>query len=268
MKPVAAVALLAASVASAQPTKQAPAQAAASPKVGGAVVPAWAVIEQKTRASWAEEYPRETIVTIERVGEPKFVDEPGKTETSSSTSSSSVWDWSWNETTWQTTIKGREGAFLRQTMNVLVERQNKTRAKFTVAALYKLVGSQWTFVEIPVGKVEELAAAGAPAQPADADASKIFADAWGKMRPDFTVGGVNVLSKEFHQSGGRYWLTYKLSIDVTGTDKAPASLKGKRAVCTPSDYSSVLKWDKEAATWTADESMIGNINETADCKEP
>lgn len=261
-----ATALLASSLASAQPTKQ-PQQAAAVQKVGGGVVPTWAQIEKLTRDRWAEMYPRETIVSIERIGEPKFTDEPGKVETSTSSSMSSVWDWSWNETTWQTTTKGREGAFLRQTMNVTAERPNKTRAKFNVGALYKLVGSQWTFVEIPVGKVEEIAGAGAPAQPSDADASKIFADAWTRTRPDFTEISVKVNAREFHQSGGRYWLTYKLSVDATGTEKGPATLKGKRAVCEPADYSSVLKWDKDAAKWVADESMIGMINETSACKE-
>jgi hypothetical protein len=59
-----------------------------------------------------------------------------------------------------------------------------------------------------------------------------------------------------------------LIVDVTGTDKAPSELKGKRATCEPADYSSVLKWDKDAAKWVADEKMIGMINEMAYCKEP
>jgi hypothetical protein len=242
--------------------------AAVAQKVGGAVVPAWTQIEKTVRSSWVERYPRETIVSIEKVGDPKFTDEPGKVETSTSSISSSVWDWSWNETSWTTTTKGREGAFLRQTIIATVERPNKTRAKFTVAAMYKLVGSQWTFVEIPVGKVEEIARAGAPGQPNDADASRIFTEAWAKTRPDFAVRGVKVAGKEFHQYGGRYWVTYNLVVDITGTDKAPASLKGKRATCEPSADSSVLKWDKDAAKWVADESAIGMINETSYCKEP
>lgn len=249
---------------------QQPTQAGAPPaaKVGGAVVPTWPAMEKVVRTQWAERYARETIIAIEKVGEPKFTDEPGKVETTTSSAYSSVWDWSWNETSWSSTTKGREGAFLRQTMLVTAERANKTRAKFTVAALYKLVGSQWTFVEIPVGKVEELAGAGAPAQPSDADASKLFADAWTASRPDFTVHGVRVNAKEFHQSGGRYWISYKLVVEVTGTDKAPASLKSKRALCEPADYNSQLKWDKDASKWVADEKTISMINETADCKEP
>lgn len=249
--------------------QQQPAQAGTpAPKIGGAVVPLWSGIEKTVRSQWAERYARETIVTIDKVGEPKFTDEPGKVETSTSSASSSVWDWSWNETTWSTTTKGREGAFLRQTMIVTAERPNKTRAKFTVAALYKLVGSQWQFVEIPVGKVEELAGAGAPTQLADADAEKLFAEAWTRARPDFTVHGVKIKAKEFHQSSGRYWVTFALTVDATGTDKAPASLKAKRVLCEPADYNSQLKWDKAAAKWVTDDNTIATINETADCKEP
>lgn len=248
---------------------QQPTQAGAAPaKIGGAVVPLWPAMEKTVRSQWAERYARETIVAIEKVGEPKFTDEPGKVETTTSSAMSSVWDWSWNETSWSTTTKGREGAFLRQTMIVTAERPNKTRAKFTVAALYKLAGGQWTFVEIPVGKVEELAGSGAPAQLADADAEKVFADAWTRSRPDFTVHGVKIKAKEFHQSGGRYWVTFKLTVDATGTDKAPESLKARRVTCEPADYNSKLLWDKDAAKWVADEKAISMINEAADCKEP
>ena len=251
-----------------QPARPAQAGTPAPQKVAGAVIPAWAQIEKSLRARWAESYPRETVVTVEKVGEPQYIDEPGKIETSSSTMYSNVWDWSWNSTTHTTVTKGREGAFLRQDVAVTAERPNKTRAKFHVAALYKLQGGQWSFVEVPVGKVEEIAGAGAPAQPSDADAAKIFADAWSSSRPDFTVHGATVVSKEFKQSGGRYWVTYKLKVDVTGTDKAPASLKGNRAVCEPADYSSVLKWDKDAAKWVADDKMIAMVNETSACTVP
>jgi hypothetical protein len=252
----------------AQQPRAAQAGAPAPQRIAGAVVPAWTQMEQKLRARWAESYPRETVVAVEKVGEPKYIDEPGKIETSSSTSYSSVWDWSWSSSTHTTVTKGREGAFLRQDVAVTAERPNKTRAKFHVAALYKLTGGQWSFVEIPVGKVEEIAGAGAPAQPSDDEAAKLFAAAWTASRPDFTVHGATVVSKEFRQSGGRYWLTYKLKVDVTGTDKAPASLRGNRAVCEPADYSSVLRWDKDAAKWVADDKMIATVNETSYCTVP
>ena len=239
-----------------------------SRRIGGAVVPAWTQTEKSLRDRWAQSYPREIVIAVEKVGEPQYIEEPGKIDMTSSHSYSSVWDWSWSSTTTTTITKGREGAYLRQDVAVTAERPNKTRAKFQVAALYKLTGGQWSFVEVPVGKVEELAGAGAPAQPSDADAAKIFADAWTAARPDFTVHGATVVSKEFKQSGGRYWLTYKLKVDVTGTDKAPASLKGTRAVCEPADYSSVLRWDKDAAKWVADDKMIAMVNETSACTVP
>jgi hypothetical protein len=257
--------LLAVPLAAQQPTQSGAPTAA---KVGGAVVPTWVTMETLIRKEWAERYPRESIALIEKIGEPKFTDEPGKVETTSSSASSSVWDWSWNETSWSTTTKGREGAFLRQTMIVTAERPNKTRAKFTVAALYKLTGTTWQFVEMPVGKVEEIAGAGAPVQPSDAEAAKLFRDAWTANRPDFTTDAVKINAREFHQSGGRVWITFKLAIDATGTEKGPAAFKGKRVVCEPADYSSQLKWDKDAAKWVADANSISMVNETSACREP
>jgi hypothetical protein len=249
---------------------QQPTQASAPParRIAGAVAPTWPQIEKSLRERWAQSYPRETVVAVDKAGEPQYIEEPGKIETTSSTMYSNVWDWSWNSTTHTTVTKGREGAYLRQDIAVTAERPNKTRAKFHVAALYKLTGGQWSFVEVPVGKVEELAGASAPAQPTDAEAAKLFAAAWTATRPDFTVHGATVVSKEFKQSGGRYWLTYKLKVDVTGTDKAPASLKGNRALCEPADYSSVLRWDKESAKWVADDKMIAMVNETSYCTVP
>ncbi|MEO6120229.1 MAG: hypothetical protein ABIP12_06010, partial [Terriglobales bacterium] len=244
-----------AAAAQAPPAKKA-AQKASPPKIAGATVPAWPQMEALLRKEWATRHPNETLVAVERIGEPTYSDEPGSSTTTSSTSGSFDWNsWGWNENTFSSTIKGREGSFLRQKVEVTAERANKTRAKFSVAALYKLVGGKWTFAEMPVGKVEELAGTGAPAQPTDADAAKIFAAAWGKMRPDLTVGKVQVLGKQFNQSKGRYWLTYKLAVSAMGTPKAVASLKGKAVKCTPADYSSVLKWNKDAAKWEADESM-------------
>ena len=254
----------------AAPLAAQPTQAGAPPakRIGGAVVPAWPQTEKSLRERWAASYPRETVVAVEKIGEPQYIEEPGKIDMTSSQSYSSVWDWSWSSTTTTTITKGREGAYLRQDVAVTAERQNKTRAKFQVAALYKLTGGQWSFVEVPVGKVEELAGAGAPAQPSDEDAASIFAAAWNASRPDFTVQRVTVVAREFKQSGGRYWLTYKLKVDVTGTEKAPAAFKGNRAVCEPADYSSVLRWDKDAAKWMADDKMIAMVNETSACAVP
>src|SRR3954468_2389191 len=173
--------------------------------MAGAAIPPWTTMETLLRKEWATRHPSETILKMEKIGDPTYSDEPGKTETFSSTSSSGVenWeDWSTHDTSWSTTIKGREGSYLRQKVDVTAERTNKTKAKFSVAALYKLAGGKWTFAEMPVGKVEELAAAGAPAQPSDADAAKIFTAAWTDVRPDFKVSSIKVTGKEFNQSKG------------------------------------------------------------------
>ncbi len=244
------------------------AQKAPAQKIAGATVPAWAQMEALLRKEWVTRHPQETVVTVERVGDPTYSDEPGSSTTSTSTSGSFDWNsWGWNENTFTNTIKGREGSFLRQKVDVTAERANKTRAKFSVAALYKLVGGKWTFAEMPVGKVQELAGAGAPVQPSDAEAAKIFAAAWAKVRPDFTVGKIQVLKKEFNQSKGRVWVTYNLAVSAQGTAKAVSSLKGKAVKCTPADYSSVLKWNKDTSKWEADEGAIANINETGQCEE-
>lgn len=234
-------------------------------KEGGAAVPTWIAIEKVTRTAWAERHPGETIVSIERRGEPEFAEESGKVDVSTSTSYSSVWDWSWSSTQHTTITKGREGSHLRQMIVVTVERANKTRARFHIAALYKLVGGQWTFVELPVGKVEELAGADAPPQPGDAEAGALFAAAWNRARSDFTTQAVSVKAKEFKQYRGRYWLTYQLVVEVTGTAKAPSAFAGRSATCEPADYSSVLNWDATAKAWMPDEKMIANVNESGAC---
>lgn len=243
-------------------------QAKASAKIAGAAAPTWAAIEAQVRKTWAERYATEKIVTVAKVGEATFNDEPGKSETYSTSSSEFDWsDWSFHDNSWSTTIKGREGSFLRQMVDVTVERANQTKAKFHVAALYKLVGKAWTFAEMPVGQVEELAGAGSAAQPNDADAAKMFAVAWANVRPDFTVTGVKVTGKEFHQYKANQWITYKLEIRATGTAKASSKFKSKTVVCKPQDFSSQLKWDKAKSAWAADESSIQTINEDGVCEE-
>jgi hypothetical protein len=239
-----------------------------SPKtMAGAPMPTWTQIEAQVRHWWADTYPKETVRKVEKIGEPAFNAEPGKTETMTSSSSEFDWsDWSFHDTSWSTTIKGREGSYLRQMVNVTVERPNKTQAKFHVAALYKLTGKAWQFAELPVGQVEELAAAGSPAQPSDADMAKIFTAGWSNARPDFKVLGVKIAGKEFHQSQGRFWLTCKIAVTVEGSAKSSAKYKGKRFVCKPADYNSVLKWDPAKSAWAPDESMIQNINEDAWCE--
>jgi len=234
---------------------QAGPQSKAKAKSGSADdVPTWEAMKTQIEDQWKTSYPREKILNIEKKGGPEFTQEAGKTET--------IWDGNW---TIIVPIKGREGSYCRQTALVTVERANKTRARFTVAALYKRVGNQWEFAEVPVStNVEELASADSPAGPSNEEAVKIFTDAWGKIRPDFEVKSIEVLGKpEFHHSAPRYWLTYKLSLEVTGTKKGERERYGKKFKCEPADYSSVLKWDAQNKVWAADEDMIKNFNESS-----
>jgi hypothetical protein len=263
-----AICLLLAPSASAQSSAKAAQKPTSGVTAAGAAVPTWAEMEALLRKEWATRHPKETIIKIEKVGDPTYSDEPGKTETFSGTSSSGVenWeDWSWHESSWSTTIKGREGSYLRQKVDVTAERANKTKAKFSVAALYKLTGKTWQFAEMPVGKVEELAGGGSPQQPSDAEAAQIFKAAWSNIRPDFNVLSIKVQSKEFNQSKGNVWLTYKLAISVVGSAKASAKYKGNKFLCTPPSYSSVLKWDATKSAWAADENPIRDINEDSQC---
>jgi hypothetical protein len=99
--------------------------------------------------------------------------------------------------------------------------------------------------------------------PPDADAIKVFTQAWARLRPDFSVTAITVKAKEPHQSQERRWITYKLAILATGTDQGAKSMAGKSYLCEPADYSSVLKWDADAKMWKVDESMIKNFNESS-----
>ena len=101
-----------------------------------------------------------------------------------------------------------------------------------------------------------------PATPPDADAIVVFMQAWTKLRPDFSVSSVAVKSKEPHAYQERRWITYKLTITATGTDKGSKSMLGKVYICEPDEFSSVLKWDADATMWKVDESMITNFNES------
>ena len=104
--------------------------------------------------------------------------------------------------------------------------------------------------------------------PSDADVIKVFTAAWGKNRPDFTVLSIAVKAKDPHQYQDRRWINYKLSIMVTGTDQGSKSMAGKKYLCEPEDYSSVLKWDADAKMWKVDESMVKNFNESSCAAKP
>lgn len=104
--------------------------------------------------------------------------------------------------------------------------------------------------------------------PGDADAAKVFTQAWGRLRPDFTVTSLTVKSKEVKSYQERRWINYKLAIMVTGTDQGSKSMAGKKYLCEPADYSSVLKWDAEAKMWKPDEGMIRDFNESSCTLKP
>ena len=103
----------------------------------------------------------------------------------------------------------------------------------------------------------------AVAPPSNAQAVTLFSAAWKKLRPDFDVQKIEVLKSEAKQHQDRRWITYKLAISATGTDKGSREMYQKKYRCTPEDYSSVLKL--EGANWVPDEKMIANVNETRDC---
>ena len=101
------------------------------------------------------------------------------------------------------------------------------------------------------------------APPSSAQAGVLFAEAWKKHRPDFEVQSVQVVKSEPKQHQDRRWITYKLVVLVTGTDKGSREMYQKKYRCTPEDYSSVLKLD--GGNWLPDTNMIRDMNEARDC---
>jgi hypothetical protein len=215
---------------------------------------AWPSVQKQLQQHWKTTYPTEKVLKIEPKGAVQYYATERRTEVDAS------WGWIWDSRVIET-----QGAFARQVALVTAERPDKTQARFEVAALFQNNGKQWQFRQIVVGKSENLSAAKAGDLPSSADAARIFTAAWKKTRPDFEVHSVEVLGSEAKQSQERRWVTYKLAVLATGTDKGSKSMYGKRYRCTPADYSSVLKL--ESGAWVADEKMIGNINESTDCKE-
>ena len=108
-----------------------------------------------------------------------------------------------------------------------------------------------------------LAQAKTPSPPSKAQAAAIFTEAWKKLRPDFEVHSVEVLKSEPKQHQDKRWITYRLAIIATGTDKGSRSMYQKKYRCTPEDYDSVL--NLQDGRWVADEKMIKTVNESRDC---
>ena len=212
----------------------------------------WPAVQKQLAEHWKKTYPTEKILKMEQKGSLEYYATERRTEVDFS--------WGW---VWDSRIIERNGAFARQVANVTVERANKTQASFEVAALFERMGNAWQSKGVAVRASKDLSAAKAGDLPSSAQAVTIFTEAWKKHRPDFAVEKVEVLKSEPKQSGDRRWVTYKLAIIATGTDKGSQSMYQKKYRCTPEDYSSVLKL--EGGQWVADDKMIKNVNEARDC---
>jgi hypothetical protein len=212
----------------------------------------WPAVQKQLTEHWKKTYPTEKILKVEKKGNLQYYATERKYEI----------DASWGYI-WSSSIIERSGAFARQVADVTVERANKTQAKFEVAALFERMGNAWQSKGVAVRASKDLSAAKAADLPSSAQAVAIFTEAWKKHRPDFAVEKVEVLKSEPKQSGDRRWITYKLAITATGTDKGSQSMYQKKYRCTPEDYSSVLKL--EGGSWVPDEKMIKNVNESRDC---
>jgi len=212
----------------------------------------WPTVRAQLEAHWKKTYPAEKILKIEQKGPVQYYGSERTTEVDAS--------WGW---VWDVRVIERQGAFARQVADVTVERADKTQARFQMASLFEHMGGAWRFKQVVVGKSENLSAAKAGDLPSNAQAVAIFTAAWKKIRPDFEVHSIEVLKSEPKQSQDRRWITYKLAITATGTDKGSRSMYQKKYRCTPEDYSSVLKL--EGGNWLPDSNMIRDVNESRDC---
>ena len=215
-------------------------------------VTSWPAVRGQLEGHWKKTYPAEKILKVEKKGALQYYGSERTTEVDAS--------WGW---VWDVRVIERQGAFARQVAEVTVERADKTQARFQMAALFEHRGGAWRFKQVVVGKSQDLSAAKAGDLPSSAQAVAIFTAAWKKIRADFDVHSIEVLKSEAKQSQDRRWITYKLAITATGTDKGSRSMYQKKYRCTPEDYSSVLKL--EGGSWVADASMIRDMNEARDC---
>lgn len=213
---------------------------------------AWPAVRKQIEADWKKGYANEKILRIEQKGPVQYYSSERRTELLES------WGWVWGSV-----LVDKQGAFARQVAHVTVERANKTQARFEVAALYQRTGNAWSYRQMAVGESKDLTAAKAGDLPSGAQATALFTEAWKKHRPDFDVHSVEVLKSEPKQHQDRRWITYKLAITATGTDKGSRAMYQKKYRCTPEDYSSVLKL--EGGSWVPDDKMIKNVNESRDC---
>jgi hypothetical protein len=218
----------------------------------------WPEVQRKIEEHWKTTAPREQLLSIAQQGGPQY-------SSSERVTNSAYIGSSWYSA-WVTSYKTIQGSFARQVALVTVERENKSRARFEVAALYRGEGESWLFDKIAIGPVTELGAPGDPAQPGEAQAMEIFRQAWAKNRADLEVKSMKPLAPPtLSGTSKRRVLRYRLEVSAQGTAKASKKYRGQSLVCRPADYSSVLIWDREQGAWRADESMIKILNEDRDC---
>jgi len=229
------------------------AQQKAAPKSTARPGPAWETVKVQVEKDWARQFPREKIIAIEKKGEPDFKHEYGGSETSTFGSASFDWDdWgaSWTET--KVTREKPKGFFYRQLVLVTAERANGSRARFTMAAVFKEGAKGWEFEELATRAdlVEELGGGGEVpvAPPADA-ARKLFLEAAQKQcLPEYKIATVKLEGQPtLGRSGKRFWYTYKVILDGV----TPA---GEKVQCEVTDLST-LRWDAEKKTWAPDSSF-------------
>lgn len=223
----------------------------------GGLLP-WPEVKRKIEDHWKTAAPQERVLSIKQQGKPQY---SASQRVTNSTHIGSSW-----YSAWITSYETIQGSFARQVALVTVERANKSRARFEVAALYRGEGKSWLFDKIAIGPVTELGAPGDPAQPDEAAALNIFRQAWANMRADLEVKTMKLLAPpKLSGTSKRRVLRYRLEVGALGTDQASKKYQGQSLICRPADYSSVLIWDKERGAWRADESMIKIINEDRDC---
>ena len=229
------------------------AQQKAAPKSVGRPGPSWETVKAQVEKDWARQFPKEKVIAIEKKGEADFKHEYGGSETTTFGSDSFDWyDWSssWTET--KVTTEKPKGFFYRQLVLVTAERANGSRARFTMAAVYKQGTKGWDFEELATraDMVEELGGGGdVPAAPPDDVARKLFLESAQKQcLPEYKISTAKLEgTPTLGRSGKRSWYIYKVTLD----GETP---KGDKVKCEVTDVST-LRWDADKKAWTPDSSF-------------
>ncbi len=226
----------------------------AAPKPAAPNAPTWEQIKTQTEKAWGQQYPREKVLAIDKKGDLDFKHEYGGSETSTFGSASFDWDdWStsWSET--KTTREKPKGFFCRQLVLVTAERANGSRARFTMAAVFKQSDKGvWDFAELATraDMVEELGGGGdIPSPPSAGDALKLFLQAAQKQcLPEYKIATAKLSGDpKLGRSGKRVWYNYKVILDGV-------TPKGDKVQCEVGDLAT-LRWDPDKKIWIPDSSF-------------